>query len=223
MQNTHPILHICRISYTPSQPNGKSIGSERFYVRRTKWRRPAGNGKRHGWKRKKTSIRATEIPPQNRIPDLSERKTGHILNNHKAPKSTVPRHGGGPPAHPRTPHTAKGKQKPPPPWQNGKTHPRENRIKSINAGTTDEYGKHKGLNLTFWQKDNDKKQPEPRRKTTQYKKKNMKLDFTINSSLHSLKTEYKSSNRPLLTKQKVPDYTNKRTCHLDTSSFHNLI
>jgi hypothetical protein len=51
----------------------------------------------------------------------------------------------------------------------------------------------------------------------------MKLDFTINSSLHSLKTEYKSSNRPLLTKQKVPDYTNKRTCHLDTSSFHNLI
>ena len=27
--------------------------------------------------------------PQNRIPDLSERKTGHILNNHKAPKSTV--------------------------------------------------------------------------------------------------------------------------------------
>ena len=43
-----PILHIYRISYTPSQPNGKSIGSERFYVRRTKWRRPAGNGKRHG-------------------------------------------------------------------------------------------------------------------------------------------------------------------------------
>gem|GEM_PF-528726 len=60
-------------------------------------------------------------------------------------------------------------------------------------------------------------------KTTQYKKKNMKLDFTISSSLHSLKTEYKSSNRPLLTRQKAPIYTNKRTCHLDTSSFHNLI
>ena len=37
----------------------------------------------------------------------------------------------------------------PPPWQNGKTHPREKRIKPIKAGTTDEYGKHKGLNLTF--------------------------------------------------------------------------
>lgn len=137
-------LHIYRISYTPSQPNGKSIGSERFYIRRTKWRRPARYGKRE-----KTSIRATETPPQNRIPDLSERKTGHILNNHKAPKSTVPRHDGGPPAHTRTPHTAKGKQKPPLPWQNGKTRHRENRIKSIKAGTTDEYGKHKGLNLTF--------------------------------------------------------------------------
>ena len=48
LYKTHPILHICRISYTQSQPNGKSIGSERFYGRRTKWRRLARNGKRHG-------------------------------------------------------------------------------------------------------------------------------------------------------------------------------
>ena len=73
-----------------------SVSAKRKINRKRTILRSAHKIETTGWERKTARLKTEKDKhpghgntPQNRIPDLSERKTGHILNNHKAPKSPV--------------------------------------------------------------------------------------------------------------------------------------
>ena len=79
----YTVYHTLRLSQTENQSeaNGFTFGTQNG----DDWP-GTENGTAENGKKQASGPRP---PLRNRIPDLSERKTGHILNNHKAPKSTV--------------------------------------------------------------------------------------------------------------------------------------